>query len=399
MFERYHLVKNNFFGYGIVLESDNEKSEVFFSDGKRTILNSHLVSEYNDSEYIKIMSLFNDVINKEKEKRFLEEEKKRLKEEEKKAKEKRLVEREEKRKRKRQEELEKEAKRKEKKDKIEKIQQEEFERLKAFSIYDNRLNTLKEYMYEDIYPIEKFNFYLRKNEIPLTEDVVEYALYYLGYRKRTKEIILSNRYKSVEEYYEEEASKFDRYFYNNKLNLPIYDDVLKRLERKMVLFEASPGVFITKRLMSRLGINQYTLKSFYEKIQDLGQELEVFSVKQIRERLTNDKIIEFASEASQIEKFVLAVPNIKSIQSDDNRLLFSFTNERFSKPQFLEMIFRQIDKIDIYVLKDKIEIDYDATFSIDSILYCVKNSSLYYNEEMETIYKNKKIFLEEIFNE
>ena len=60
--------------------------------------------------------------------------------------------------------------------------------------------------------------------------------------------------------------KYDRYFYNNKFNLEIYDDIIKRLEKKMVLFEASPGVYITKRLMTRLGINKYTLKYFQDEI-------------------------------------------------------------------------------------------------------------------------------------
>ena len=41
----------------------------------------------------------------------------------------------------------------------------------------------------------------------------------------------------------------------------------------------------------------------------------------------------------------------------------------------------------------------DVIFNIDSLIYCVNNSSLYYSEEMEKIYKNKKVFLKEIFNE
>ena len=64
MFERNNLVRSNFFGYGLVLESDNEKSEVFFSDGTKTIMNSHLNLDYNESEYIKILSLYNDFLGK-----------------------------------------------------------------------------------------------------------------------------------------------------------------------------------------------------------------------------------------------------------------------------------------------------------------------------------------------
>ena len=35
----------------------------------------------------------------------------------------------------------------------------------------------------------------------------------------------------------------------------------------------------------------------------------------------NNKIIEFASETKQIEKFILSVPKIKSIQSDDDKYI------------------------------------------------------------------------------
>ena len=167
----------------------------------------------------------------------------------------------------------------------------------------------------------------------------------------------------------------------------------------MVLFEASPGVYITKRLMTRLGINQSTLRYFQNSIIRIGNTFSFFTAKHVCEEMPNNKIIEFASETKQIEKFILSVPNIKSIQSDDDKYIFSFSEERFTRPLFLEMLFNNIESIDIYDLKAKIEKEYDVIFNIDSLIYCVNNSSLYYSEEMEKIYKNKKVFLKEIFNE
>lgn len=399
MFKANTLIKHDFFGYGIVLDSNEKTSDVFFVDGKRTIMNTHLTQVNNQFEYNKINSLYLESINKEKEQKRLEEEKARLKEEAEKEKQKRKEEREKKKLIKEQEKLEKELSKKKKNEEIANIQKAEHEKNKAFIIYNEKLNVLNDFMFEDIYTIDKFEFYLRKNNIPLDDDVIEYSLYYLGYRMRTKEIVLSNKWSSIEEYFENEVCKYDRYFYNNKFNLEKYDDIIKRLEKKMVLFEASPGVYITQRLMTKLGINKYTLKFFQDEIVKLGSRLSFFTTKQVCEQISNNKIIEFASETKQIEKFILSVPNIKSIQSDDDKYIFSFSEERFTRPLFLEMVFSDVESIDIYDLKNKLENEYDVVFSIDSLIYCADNSSLYYNEDMEKIYKNKKVFLKEIFNE
>lgn len=399
MFDVNALIKHNFFGYGIILESNEKTSDVYFADGKRTIMNTHLTQIVNKIEYEKIYSLYVENLNKEKEEKRLEEEKIRLKHEAEKEKQRRKEEREKNKLQREQEKIEKEKLKKRKKEEVELIQKAEYEKYKSFSIYNENLDKLNEFMYEDIYLLEKFKFYLRKNNIPLDDEIVEYALYYLGYRMRTKEIILNNRWSSIEEYFENEACKYDRYFYNNKFNLEIYDDIIKRLERKMVLFEASPGVYITKRLMTRLGINQSTLRYFQNSIIRIGNTFSFFTAKHVCEEMPNNKIIEFASETKQIEKFILSVPNIKSIQSDDDKYIFSFSEERFTRPLFLEMLFNNIESIDIYDLKAKIEKEYDVIFNIDSLIYCVNNSSLYYSEEMEKIYKNKKVFLKEIFNE
>ncbi len=399
MFKINNLIKHNFFGYGIILDSNEKTSDVYFIDGPRTIMNTHLILCDNQIEYEKVLKVYNQEQENKKLLLEKEQEKIRLKELADLEKKKRKEERENRRILREKEQQQKELAKKKKQDEIAKLQQEEYEKNKAFAVYNEKLDKLSDFMHEDIYPIEKFKFYLKKNDIPRDESVIEYSLFYLGYRMRTKEVILHNKWSSIEDYFENEVSQYDRYFYHNKYNIEIYDDILKRLEKKMVLFEASPGIYITQRLMKKLGINTYTLNYFYDEINKIGEGFNIFSSKQVTEILTNNKIIEFASETKQIEKFILSTPNIKSIQADDGKFIFSFTENRFTRPMFLETIFESIQSIDIYNLKNKIEEDYDVVFNIESLIYCAENSSLYYNEEMEKVYESKKVFLKEIFNE
>ena len=81
MFDVNTLIKHNFFGYGIILESNERTSEVYFADSKRTIMNTHLTQCVNKIEYEKIYSLYIENLNEEKEEKRLEEEKIRLKQE------------------------------------------------------------------------------------------------------------------------------------------------------------------------------------------------------------------------------------------------------------------------------------------------------------------------------
>ena len=54
MFDVNTLIKHNFFGYGIILKSNERTSEVYFADSKRTIMNTHLTQCVNKIEYEKI---------------------------------------------------------------------------------------------------------------------------------------------------------------------------------------------------------------------------------------------------------------------------------------------------------------------------------------------------------
>ncbi len=360
MFNINCLIYHNFFGYGMVLDSNEKVSVVFFMDGKKTIMNTHLTQINNEQEYEKIYSLYIENINNTNEKIKSKEDAERKKQNQ--------------------------------KEKLEIIQFTEYEKNKKFTCYNEKLDRLSELLFEDIYLIDDFRFYLQKNRIPLDDKIIEYALYYLGYRMRTKEIVLRNKWSSVEKYFENEVCKCDKYFYNNKFNLQIYNDIIKRLEKKMVLFETSPGVYITQRLMKKLGINKYTLKYFQDDIISIGNRVSFFTVKNICKEIPNNKIIEFASETKQIEKFILSVPNIKSIQSDDGKHIFSFSKKRFTRQLFLEMLFSDMQSMDIYELKNKLEKEYDVIFSIETLIYCVNNSNLYYNEEMEKFIKIKKCF-------
>jgi len=381
MFEKFDLVINSFFGYGIVLLSENEATTVYFSDGERRILNTHLNKEKNIDKYNMIKKSYDDY------QRIITS-KKRLEEEQKQAKKEKEIE-----KRKREEE------RKTKSIEEIRIQKEQYEQQKKYFIYNEKLSKLNEQMNDDIYHISTLKNYLLKNNIPTSKDIIEYCLYYLNYRFRTKEIILRNQWKSIEEYFEYEVIEYDRYFYNNKYELDIYDSIIKRLEKKMILFEAAPGVFVTKRLMVKQGINTKTLNKFHENIIELGKKYQFFSIKQTIENFKEDKIISFASEESQIEKFILSTPGIKSLQTDNKRYLFTFTNERFTRIYFINEIIKAFDSMDIYDLKEIILEDYDVEFSLESIIYCASNSELYYSEEMEKMYKNKEQFLKEVFYE
>ena len=50
MFKANTLIKHNFFGYGIVLDTNEKTSDVFFIDGKRTIMNTHLTQVNKEKE-------------------------------------------------------------------------------------------------------------------------------------------------------------------------------------------------------------------------------------------------------------------------------------------------------------------------------------------------------------
>ena len=380
MFKPDVLVYNKFFGFGIIISCANDITEVFFEDGPRKISNTHLIEVNDKFEYEKIKKKMDDLLRK-KEEMLLESQinskKKTL-----------------------------DASRT---NEIKNVNQqplkrfnsyiEDYSKSKKYIQFNKNLDRLFNHIKQPIYNIKDFYSLLNLYNIPITENILEYALWYLGFRKKAKGVILNNEWSSIVQYFEHEVTRSEKYYYNNRYNIEIYDDIIKRLEKKMVLFEASPGVYVTKKLMVKLGINTDTLNHFYNIVIMHGRKNLFFSAKNIMDIFQKNEIVKFSYNENQLEKFILSTPGIKSIQTDDLRHVFSFTSDRFTISFFVSKIVSSLESIDIYELRDFILDKYKVDFGIDSIIYAINNSNLFYSEEMDKIYKNKETFIMEVFYE
>lgn len=362
MYTKEDLVYNDYFGYGIILSSTESNSEVYFQSGKKTIMNTHLdLQDYDREKVEELKKIYTkELKEKENEKR----------------------ERSEKERKKRERQIQRNT---------------ELEINKQLKKYSSRLQNIKKYITEDLYKLNYVKSIFKRNGIPITEEVLNYGLAYLGYRLRTKEIVLHKHWSSIEHYYENLILKYDRYFYKNKYKLSNYDSILKRLEQKLIMFEAAPGVYITKKLMEREGIYLSTIKNFHEILRKIGTKHNFFSIKIIKNYISNNNIIKFSSDEYLLNSIILSASDIKSIKTDDDKYIYTFIRKRISRPYFIEYILNKLGSIDIYDLREYIKEIYDVKFNNNSIFYCINNSSLYYCEEMEKVYKNKELYIEEVY--
>ena len=264
--------------------------------------------------------------------------------------------------------------------------------------YEKNLDQLKRSLTEDLYLKNYFKSLMKQYGIPSTEKYLRMCLDRIDYSLKTKQIILSSKYPTLKAYYKEEVLKNDIYRYSNPLNLDEYDTALKSLQYDLLLIEVGNGVYLTRVNMEKNGINEDVIRDFHNEIEKIGHELKYFSIKEIEEIMPGNPIVEYCNgDKKQLVQFIKPVPNIKIINIGKKGIILSFTNSKKYRGEFIEFIMGNRNKMDLYEIKDFVENTFDVEYSLDEIIKDVSQTTFYYSEEMEKVYKHKEDYIREVY--
>ena len=263
--------------------------------------------------------------------------------------------------------------------------------------YDDELNNLQEEIDFDVCTKNHFKELMKKHNIPTINRFFDHCLKKLGFKHKDN-IIFPEKYKTLKDYYIKKILSEEVHHYSNPMAIDEYDRVLRKLEKRLEIIEFEKGLFITKTKLEKSGINKAAIEAFHRKIHGVASMFEYFSFKHIYQNLQNDPIVEFCYTDELLLKFISPMKDITIIEAEGNGVIFTLDNTGKAKGNFLKFVLDDSDSMTVTEIEDYVDITFGVKYTLDQIKKAVVETDLYFSEEMETVYKNKGIFLEEVFD-
>lgn len=266
--------------------------------------------------------------------------------------------------------------------------------------YENELNEMLKHLDSDFYMKSDFKAIMKDFGIPGTENYLKMCLDRSNFTLRTKRIILNNKYQSLKAYYKEQILKDEVYRYSNPLNLDEYDFAMKLLIKDLVLIHVENEVYLTRLNMEKNGVDDVAIETFHKRLKNLGRDNEFFSLKKITETYPDDPVILYCGGSKhQLMQFLDAFDDIRTVFINKSGAVFTYSFDKDFYNKYIKFLMNGEQVADIYDLIDFANQQFGVEYDIEEIIKDVLKSSYYYSEDMEKVYKYKRLYLEEVYGD
>lgn len=226
----------------------------------------------------------------------------------------------------------------------------------------------------------------------------------LGYKFIDEEtLIKKERYGNLELFLIKEFLKQEVYRYDYMLESNEYDYAINKLILANYCIEYQEGVYFTFKKLSSMGIE---LKDFENLEKDILLYLDKNKFANINQFKSNIDNVIFKKiiNVKTLEKILNNIQSIKSINVGGINLYQNKNGlkKAESVTEMFVMALKELNKksIDVNELIDFLNEKYDFEFDYYSFLdflKTIKNDSLFYCDETEKIYINKRQYIKEVF--
>ena len=264
--------------------------------------------------------------------------------------------------------------------------------------YNEELMIMEDDLKEDLYLKNDFKELMKKYGIPSTEVYLKACLDRINYSLKTKRIILKSSYPTLKSYYRELVSKTEVYYYSNPLNLDEYDVILKSLMNDLYLIEVDRGVYLTRKNMERNGIDSNAIFYFSSYVESRVRKESYCSLAKIIDGMTDNPIVDYCNgNLKQLLQFIKPIEKVKIISFDNHGVVLAYSDSKQYRGDFVRYIFGNRSSMTAYEIQDFVQERFGVEYSIADIEKDVKQTTLFYSEEMEKLYKYKSLYIQEVY--
>ena len=262
-----------------------------------------------------------------------------------------------------------------------------------------QFSVMHQLLTEDFYTISEVNriFFHR---FPDADDayINPYSLKTLGFHVFSGYII-SKRYSSASEYFDSlltECDITDLRDINPQISiLSAYLSELSALRKAKVIIEYEPHRLIHIRRLEAGGVTKEELIDYCDQVLKWVGSDQIFTIHTLRKSGFAHELDDLGFDDWFYSSLLCEDPRFSSRRMGGTRLLYS-GNKAIMLENLLTDILLAWEKIGVYELRELLENDYGIVLDIYNLIELVKESSLYYDNIMETVYIDYDTYFEEI---
>jgi hypothetical protein len=214
-------------------------------------------------------------------------------------------------------------------------------------------------------------------------------------------IYLSSKYKDMEDYLNHEMLNKDLYRYDYNIGTSSYNYLLNKICTNYGAINIDNEVFLTTRKLVLIGIKKNDFTRLKYDVNKLFNDYDFLTSNRISTMIEN-KIINIYPNTDSIANVISILKDFKKFKIGGKDVFVR--KNKLLKQEIIEMVFKKImneNGCNIYYIEDfmyLINDKFDLDYTIESIKIDVnKLNSLYYSDETEKIYFDKKIYNKEVF--
>ena len=179
------------------------------------------------------------------------------------------------------------------------------------------------------------------------------------------------------------------------LNIGAFTSTLDHLRQRRELVEFEPHQLIHIRRLEAGGVTREKLEDYCSGVLSWLGENRVFTIRSLRKSGFAHELDDLGFDDWFYSSLLCEDPRFSSRRIGGTRLLCS-GQRAITLEDLLADILLECEKIEIFDLIDLLEEDYGILLEKDKLTWLIKESSLYYDSIMETVYLDYDTYFEEI---
>lgn len=271
--------------------------------------------------------------------------------------------------------------------------------ISANSLPPERFIALQEALTRDFYSIENIQKqYLRLFPEAEKSDINPYTLNTLGFHVYSGYVI-SRRYSNATEYFTKLLTENDITNLNEfSKELPYigaFSSTLLHLRQHREVIEFEPHRLIHIRRLEAGSVTKEKLADYCDQVLKWVGTDRIFTICSIRREGFAHDLDDLGFDEWFYSSLICEDPRFSARRMGGTRLLYSGQRAIVLEELLTELLLER-EKIEIYELKELLEQEYGIVLGKDKLIEIVKESSLYYDSIMETVYLDYDTYFEEI---
>ncbi|WP_440604418.1 hypothetical protein [Bacillus sp. GB_SG_008] len=262
----------------------------------------------------------------------------------------------------------------------------------------DKIQELKTYLSEPIYTVEQFKSIGLNVDKHFNKYVNNMNLINIGYTLRSN-YVLSNEYSSVEEYFRAHILSQD-YFVYEDLSIyknQSYTSAISKLEKSFDIIKVEKDMYITSKKLGAAGISHGDIMDYREKLLELVQHNEFFTLKRLRDLGFEHFIEDFGFEDIFYERMISRFEGISTIRLGVG-YVFKLSEEQISLSDFIYHLVAAHRKLNLYDLLQELQNQFGLDIETYKIISSIQNVEIFYSEELQRFYLDAEDYYEEVFS-